>query len=63
MKLLRRIFPPTPACTTLEVEWTQNDFDPALAPLRDDEHSAGPAREMALILDFQQTGRTRITIN
>jgi hypothetical protein len=42
---------------------TAEMFDPMLAPLTDEEHGAGPVREMALILDYDQTGPARITIN
>jgi hypothetical protein len=43
-------------------EWSQ-PFDPATSELRDDEHGCGPVREMKLVLDFQQSGHKRITIN
>ena len=63
LEMLKRIFPPTHRHPRrLPHEWRVNELDP-FRPLEDWEHACGEVRECKLVLNFQQTGPTRITIN
>lgn len=61
--LLQSIFPPTHRHPAKHLHEFSQPFDPMTSELQPNEHGCSEAREMKLVLNFQSTGHTRITIN
>ena len=62
-EIIARYFPATHVHPHKPIHEFSQPFDPMTSELQDDEHGCGPATECKLVLDFEQVGPVRITIN